>query len=74
VVDEHITRPKIVTTITLLAIALLLVGPFTSFSIQQATAESNGGNDHKSCSADHSGDGNCSHNNKDSTPFLLPFP
>jgi hypothetical protein len=58
----------------LLIMAVLVIGTFAAVSnIQKAYADDNNGNDKKSCNYQHSGSSTkCSQ--KDTTPFILPFP
>ena len=69
VVDAQV-RVTILISISLLVIAVLVIGPFANFE-QRVNADDNNGDNKKYCD-NHSRNENCSH--KDSTPFLLPFP
>jgi len=58
----------------MLTMAVLVIGTFAAVTnIPQAHADGNSGNDKKPCNGQHSHfSTNCSQ--KDTTPFILPFP
>jgi hypothetical protein len=57
----------------MLTMAVLVIGTFAAVTnIPQAHADANNGNDKKPCNDQHSDSSKCSQ--KDTTPFILPFP
>ena len=66
---------KVLVTSTMILLTAIGIGAFAAVdNIQQANADNNNGNDEKKICNDRHSDSSTKCSQKDTTPFILPFP